>query len=105
MSLLLDIYVFLDPHFKHRFSVEDEPVVKLMDEVKAYGDQNEVLQAGKRLSQGSLQVPTKKKGKLVQYLALDQSHLLHQGTMQELQVCLIEMYSQYPGLDIDESPF
>ena len=63
MSLLLDICVFLDPHFKHWFSVEDEPVVKLMDEVKAYGDQNEVLQAGKRLSQDSLQVPTKKKGK------------------------------------------
>ena len=40
MSLLLDICVFLDPHFKHRFSVEDELVVKLMDEVKAYGDQN-----------------------------------------------------------------
>ena len=34
MSLLLDICVFLDPRFKHRCSMEDEPVVKLMDEVK-----------------------------------------------------------------------
>ena len=38
-------------------------MVKLMDEVKAYGDQNEVLQADKRLSQDSLQAPTKKKVK------------------------------------------
>ena len=63
MSLLLDICVFLDPRFKHRCSMENEPVVKLMDEVKAYGDQNEVLQAGKRLSQDSLQARTKRKGK------------------------------------------
>ena len=46
MSLLLDTCAFLDPRFKDRFSMEDEPVVKLMDEVKAYGDQNEVSQAG-----------------------------------------------------------
>ena len=37
MSLLLDICAFLDPRFKERFSIEDEPVVKLMDEIKTYG--------------------------------------------------------------------
>ena len=44
--------------------MEDEPVVKLMDEIKTYGDQNEVLQAGERPSQpqDSLQAPPKKKG-------------------------------------------
>ena len=40
MSLLLNIPVcaFLDPRFKERFSIEDEPVVKLMDEIKTYGE-------------------------------------------------------------------
>ena len=53
MSLLLDIILCasLDPSFKHRFLMENEPVVMKMDEVKAYGDQNEDLQAGKRLLQ------------------------------------------------------
>ena len=31
--------------------MEDEPVVKLMDELKAYSDQTEILQAGERSSQ------------------------------------------------------
>ena len=34
--------------------MEDEPVVKLMDEVKAYGDQNKVSQAGERSSHDGL---------------------------------------------------
>ena len=55
IDLLLDTCVCLDLRFKDGFSMEDEPVVKLMDEIKAYGNQNEVLQA-ERPSQNSLQV-------------------------------------------------
>ena len=54
MSLLLDKCAFLDLHFKDRFSMEDEPMAKLMDEVKAYDDQNEVSQAGERSSHDGL---------------------------------------------------
>ena len=55
--------------------MEDEPKVKLMDEVKAFGDQNEVLQASKthRIAYRHQQ---RKKESLVLYLALVQPHLL-----------------------------
>ena len=45
----------MDLRFKDRFSMEDEPVAKLMDEVKAYDDQNEVSQAGERPLHDGLQ--------------------------------------------------
>jgi len=35
-SLLPDICAFLDPHFKKKFTSEDKPMVKLIDEIKAY---------------------------------------------------------------------
>ena len=51
----------MDPHFKDRFSIEDEPVLKLMDEIKAYGDQNEVSQVDGGSSRDGLQASPKKK--------------------------------------------
>ena len=60
MSLLLDTCATLDPCFKDRFSMEDEPVMKLMDEIKAYG---EVLKAGERSSQDGYRHHQRNKGK------------------------------------------
>lgn len=110
MSLLLDTCAFLDPRFKDRFSMEDEPVVKLMDEIKVYGDQNEVLQVGERASQDSLQVPPKKKGKFSSIFgtgsASSSTSSTNAGTVSVSDQCKreLEIYLQYPSLDIDESP-
>ena len=103
MSLLLDICVFLDPRFKHRCSMEDEPVVKLMDEVKIKMKFYKLVKGYHRIAYRHEQ---REKGSFVLYLALVQPHLLHQVTANvsdkfkhELEMCL-----QYPSLDIDELP-
>lgn len=107
MSSLLDTCAFLDPHFKDRFSMEDEPVVKLMDEVKAYG---EVLKDSERSSQDGLQPPPKKKGKFSSIfgngLASSSTSSTNAGTVGASDQFKreFEMYLQYPSLDIDESP-
>ena len=62
MSLLLDTCTFLDPRFKDKFCTEDEPVVRLIDEIKAYDD-NKIIAAGGRPSQSDLQAPPKKRGR------------------------------------------
>ena len=108
MSLLLDTCAFLDPRFKDRFSMEDEPVVKLMDEVKAYGDQNEVSQAGERSSHDGLQPSPKKKGKFSSIFGTTSppsSTSMNAGTTSVSNQFKreFEMYLQYPSLDIDES--
>ena len=105
MSLLLDICAFLDPRFKERFSIEDEPVVKLMDEIKTYSDQSEVLQAGERLSQDGLQAPTKKRGKFSSIFGTSSalSSISSTGTasVSDQFKRELEIYLQYPSLDID----
>ena len=102
------ICAFLDPRFKERFSIEDEPMVKLMDEIKTYGDQSEVLQASERLSQDGLQAPTKKRGKFSSIFGTSSasSSISSTGTasVSDQFKRELEIYLQYPSLDIDESP-
>ena len=69
MSVLLDICSFLDPRFKDKFCIEDGPVVKLIEEIETYDD-NEILAACRTPSQGDLQAPRKKRGSLVLYLVV-----------------------------------
>ena len=107
MSLLLDTCSFMDPRFKDRFSLEDEPVLKLMDEMKSYGDQNEVSQAGERSSQDSLQAPPKKKGTFSSIFgsgSASSSTSTGPTSVSDQFKRELEMYLQYPSLDIDESP-
>ena len=66
MSSLLDICSFLDPRFKDRFSIEDEPVVRLIDEMKTY-DCQDIAATGERPSQNA---PPKKREGSVLYLDL-----------------------------------
>ena len=63
MSSLLDICSFLDPRFKDRFSIEDEPVVRLIDEMKTY-DYKDIAATGERPSQ----MHHRKKGKVQFYM-------------------------------------
>ena len=110
MSLLLDTCSFMDPRFKDRLSLEDEPVLKLMDEIKSYGDQNEVSQAGERSSQDGLQAPPKKKGTFSSIFgtgsASSSTSTTNAGptSVSDQLKHELEMYLQYPSLDIDESP-
>ena len=110
MSLLLDTCSFMDPRFKDRFSLEDEPVLKLMDEIKSYGDQNEVSQAGEILSLDGLQAPPKKKGTFSPIFGTDSASSstssINTGptSVSDQFKRELEMYLQYPSLDIDESP-
>ena len=86
--------------------MEDEPVVKLMNEVKAYG---EVLKAGERSSQDDLQAPPKKKEKFSSIFsngsASSSTSSTNTGTasVSDQFKHEFEMYLQY-CLDIDESP-
>ena len=72
MSVLLDICSFLDPRFKDKFCIEDGPVVKLIEEIETYDD-NEILAACRTPSQGDLQAPRKKRGKFSSIFCRDSS--------------------------------
>ena len=83
--------------------MEDEPVVKLMDEVKIKIKFYKLVKGYHRIAYRHEQ---REKGSFVLYLALVQPHLLHQVTAnvsdkfkRKLEMCL-----QYPSLDIDELP-
>ena len=74
------------------------------------GDQSEVLQAGERLSQDGLQAPTKKRGKFSSIFGTSSASSSISSTstgtasVSDQFKCELEIYLQYPSLDIDESP-
>jgi len=104
MSSLLDICSFLDPRFKDRFSIEDEPVVRLIDEMKTY-DYQDIAATGERPSQNA---PLKKKGRFSSIFGSHSSSMTscNMGTVSMFDRVKreLDMYLQYPTLDIDESP-
>ena len=77
-----------------------------MDEIKTYGDQSEVLQAGERLSQDGLQAPTKKRGKFSSIFGTSSASSFISSTsigtasVSDQFKRELEMYLQYPSLDI-----
>ena len=85
-------------------------MVKLMDEIKTYGDQSEVLQAGERLSQDGLQAPTKKRGKFSSIVGTSSASTSISSTstgtasVSDQFKRELEIYLQYPSLYIDKSP-
>ena len=62
MSSLLDTCAFLDPRFKDKFTIEDETVVTLMDEVKML-DEVERASAIEQPTEDDSSAPPRKKGK------------------------------------------
>ena len=96
-------------HFKDRFSMEDEPVAKSMDEVKAYGDRNEISLADERSSHNGLQPSPNKKGKFSSIFGTaspPSSMSMNTGTTSVSKQCKreFEMYLQFSSLDINGSP-
>ena len=66
ISLLLDTCSFLDPRFKDKFCPEDGQILKLIEEIKTYDDDDDILAACRRPSQGNLQA--EEKGKVQLYI-------------------------------------
>ena len=70
MSSLLGTCSFLDPRFKDKFTIEDETVVALMDEIIMLDEieRSNNMEQSTENHEDNLSAPPRKKGNLVQYL-------------------------------------
>ena len=107
MSSLLDTCAFFDPRFKDKFTMEDETVVALMDEIKML-DKVERASAIEQPTEDDSSAPPRKKGKFSAVFGTSSSSS-SRANMYDVSISdrvkrEVDMYLQYPSLDIDESP-
>ena len=107
MNSLLDTCAFLDPRFKDKFTMEDETVVTLMDEIKKF-DEIERVSGMEQPTEDDLSAPPRKKGKFSAVFGASSSSSsranMHDVSISDRVKREVDMYLQYPSLDIDESP-
>ena len=107
ISLLLDVCSFLDPRFKDTFNSEHLAVLTVLDEIEATNEVARTRQANESFSDETL-APSKKKGKFSAIFGSTSPRFSAQGelslSVSEKVKREIDMYLQYPALDIDESP-
>ena len=105
MSSLLDTCAFFDPRFKDKFTMEDETVVALMDEIKML-DKVERASAIEQPTEDDSSAPPRKKGKFSAVFGTSSSSS-SRANMYDVSISdrvkrEVDMYLQYPSLD--ESP-
>ena len=107
MNSLLDTCAFLDPRFKDKFTMEDETVVTLMDKIKML-DEIERVSGMEQPTEDDLSAPPRKKGKFSAVFGASSSSSsranMHDVSISDQVKREVDMYLQYPSLDIDESP-
>ena len=107
MSSLLDTCAFLDPRFKDNFTIEDEIVVTLMDEVKML-DEVKRASAIKQPTEDNSSAHQGKKENFSAVFGTSSSSSsranTHDVSISDRVKREVDMYLQYPSLDIDESP-
>ena len=107
ISLLLDVCSFLDPRFKDTFNSEHFAVLTVVDEIEATNEVRQTRQTNESFSDEAL-APSKKKGKFSAIFGSTSPRVSTQGelslSVSEKVEREIDMYLQYPALDIDESP-
>lgn len=107
MSSLLDTCGFLDPRFKDKFSLEDETVVTLMNEIEML-DELERASGIEQPTEDDSPEPPRKKGKFSAIFGTSSSSSskanMHDVSVSDRVKREVDMYLQYPRLDIDESP-
>jgi len=104
MSSLLDTCAFLDPRFKDKFTMEDDTIMNLMDEIKILNG-NETSSTAEQLPEDDPTAPPRKKGKFSEIFGTSSSRANTHGVSIPDQIKHeMDMYLQYPSLDIDESP-
>lgn len=107
MSSLLDTCAFLDPRFKDKFSLEDETVVTLMNEIEML-DELERASGIEQPTEDDSPEPPRKKGKFSAIFGTSSSSSskanMHDVSVSDRVKREVDMYLQYPRLDIDESP-
>jgi len=117
VSLLLDKCSFLDPRFKDKYKLTDEPVQVLLQEgasiletestdqvVSNLGHDKVVSNLGQNEGESNEPLSKKRKGKFSLIFGKTAATNSHSLTITERIQCKVEMYLQYPILDIDKSP-
>ena len=106
MNSLLDTCAFLDPRFKDKFTMEDETVVTLMDEIKKL-DEIERVSGMEQPTEDDLSAPRRKKGKFSAVFGASSSSSsranMHDISISDRVKREVDMYLQYPSLDIATS--
>ena len=110
VSMLLDKCSFLDPRFKDKYKLTDEPVQVLLQEAsmlesESVGRVVSNSQTGQNETESSEPLTKKRKGKFSSIFGKTATFptSLHSFTVSERIQCEAEMYLQYPILNIDES--
>ena len=102
INLLCDICLFLDPRFKDSFDLEHIAVCTLLEEIQS--NEFDVIQ--QPTESESDPKPARKKGKFSEVFGARSSNSVSSATLSvsERLKREVDMYMQYPVLDIDSSP-
>ena len=111
VSMLLDKCSFLDPRFKDKYKLTDEPVQVLLQEASMLESESadrvvSNSQTGQNETESSEPLTKKRKGKFSSIFGKTATFTTnsHSLTVSERIQREAEMYLQYPILDVDESP-
>ena len=100
MNSQLDTCAFLDPRFKNKFTMEDETIVTLMNEIKMC-DEIERASGMEQPTEDDLSAPPRKKGKFSAVFGTSSSRAgMHDVSISDRIKREVDMYLQYPSLDI-----
>lgn len=106
MNSLLDTCAFLDPRFKDRFTMEDESVITLIEELKT-ANETERTNEIHEMDQIQNNPPANKKGKFSVIFGSSSNSRADARDVLSVSDRVkreMDMYLQYPSLDIDGSP-
>ena len=108
VNMLLNKCSFLDPRFKDKYKLTDEPVQILLQEVESESANMAVPNSnqGQNETESSEPLTKKRKGKFSSLFGKITTFNAnsHSLTLSERIHCEVEMHLQYPILEIDESP-
>ena len=104
VSSLLDTCAFLDHRFKNKFTMEDETIVTLMNEIKMC-DEFGRASVMEQPTEDDSSAPPRKKGKFSAIFGTSSSRAgMHDVSISDRIKREVDMYLQYPSLGMDESP-